>query len=149
MKANNPQDLEKLIHRTLRALPDRPAPRTLELRVLSAIAAQRALPWYRQSFIHWPVAAKAAFLSTSSIAAILLTTACTAGLEPLKIAASRLHSAISPFLTVLRALAESADTLVNAIPPLWLYGSLALIALSYLSLFGVSVTAYQVLRAKR
>ena len=37
MNANNPQDLEKLIHCTLRSLPDRRAPATLEHRVLAAI----------------------------------------------------------------------------------------------------------------
>lgn len=41
----SPQDLEKLIHQTLRALPDRKAPRSLEHRVLAAIAARQALPW--------------------------------------------------------------------------------------------------------
>ena len=55
-------DLENFIHQTLRSLPDRPAPRSLESRVLAAIEARAALPWWKQSFAQWPVAARFVWL---------------------------------------------------------------------------------------
>ncbi|HAB16185.1 MAG TPA: hypothetical protein PLX89_12840 [Verrucomicrobiota bacterium] len=39
---------------TLKQLPPRPAPKTLAPRVLAALARQRALPWYRQTWFQWP-----------------------------------------------------------------------------------------------
>jgi hypothetical protein len=52
----SPEQLEKLIHSNLRALPDRRAPRSLESRVHAAIETRAALPWWKQSFAQWPVA---------------------------------------------------------------------------------------------
>src|SRR6188768_2065565 len=54
--------LEEVVHRTLRDLPFRRAPRSLESRVCAEIERRVALPWWRRSFVHWPLAARAAFL---------------------------------------------------------------------------------------
>ena len=58
---SSPEDLEKLIHQTLRSLPARRAPLSLESRVRAAIEARAALPWWKQSF-----AARVAFLIGSA-----------------------------------------------------------------------------------
>jgi hypothetical protein len=43
---NNERKLERLIHETLRELPARQAPSSLENRVLAELARRTALPWW-------------------------------------------------------------------------------------------------------
>lgn len=51
--APDPEEkLERLIHRTLRDLAPRRAPRTLEARVFAELERRAALPWWRQSYAH-------------------------------------------------------------------------------------------------
>ena len=73
---HSPEDLEKFIHQTLRALPARRAPHSLESRVRAAIAARAALPWWRQSFARWPLAARVAFfIGSAGVAKVALMAA--------------------------------------------------------------------------
>lgn len=61
MKPRNqirPPGWEAELDRKLRSLPDRPAPRTLIPRVLTALHAQAVLPWYRRPWWNWPPAAQ-------------------------------------------------------------------------------------------
>lgn len=53
--------LAQLVAGELRALPLRRAPESLQSRVFAELARREALPWWRQSFRAWPVAAQAAF----------------------------------------------------------------------------------------
>jgi hypothetical protein len=54
--------LERLVHQELRQLPLRKAPGTLAPRVLAAIQARAARPWWQQSWWHWPLLAQLALL---------------------------------------------------------------------------------------
>jgi hypothetical protein len=54
MESREQNDLEKFIHAQLQKLPDREAPESLVGNVLSAIAARKKLPWWKQSFNFWP-----------------------------------------------------------------------------------------------
>src|SRR5437773_8945657 len=54
--------LERVVDRTLRELPPRRAPISLEQRVLAEIARRVALPWWHKSFAHWPVPVRAVFM---------------------------------------------------------------------------------------
>lgn len=54
--------LEALIDEELRQLPPVAAPTTLVPRVLAAIQARAARPWWRQSWWNWPWVAQAALL---------------------------------------------------------------------------------------
>lgn len=71
----NPQPPERRdaweaeLHRRLKELPDRPAPRTLAPRVMAMIRARAALPWYRRPWWHWPVVAQV--LSLLAVSALL------------------------------------------------------------------------------
>src|SRR5437764_13255978 len=58
--------LELQIDRQLKGLPELDAPAGLVPRVMAALAARAALPWYRQSWSQWPVA-----MRWSSFAALL------------------------------------------------------------------------------
>src|SRR4051794_22530553 len=48
--------LERLIHRQLKEQPPLKAPPALLMRVLAAARQQQALPWWKQSIWHWPIA---------------------------------------------------------------------------------------------
>ncbi len=50
-----PADLEREIHEALGRLRPPRAPESLSLRVMAAVRAQRAVPWYRRSWFSWPV----------------------------------------------------------------------------------------------
>lgn len=146
----SPEDLENFVHRTLRELPARPAPRTLELRVLAEIERRAALPWWRQSYAHWPVAARGAFLGLSALAAAALI----AGLflvvrQP---EATLAIGALSQQLGGLRVLQSLGDVaaqtvagVIRAIPSWWLYGGLAFIGACYATVIGVGAAAYRAL----
>ena len=152
MNSRNPQDLEKFIHSTLRALPDRRAPSTLEHRVLGTLAARRALPWYRLSWAQWPLAARLAFLLLSAALIGAITYLSLQGLDPmasaLATARDGLAAALAPCRAATDALLNVFSLIFRAIPQTWLYGALAVIGLAYLSFLGLGATAYRTLHAK-
>ncbi len=146
-----PEPLEQAVHRALRALPPRPAPRSLEQRVLAELARRAALPWWRRSFAHWPAPALAAFVVVSlAVIAVILTGAswATAGLPTVDLHAAFArplawwHSARS----VAEALAGTGEIMIRNLPPIWLYGGLATLAAVYAALFGLGAAAFKALR---
>lgn len=150
----SPDELEKLMHQTLRSLPDRRAPRTLEARVLAAIAARAELPWWKQSYARWPLAVRCAFLLVSGAiakAVIMATVGVMSGAEGAQLA----HTVAAEFAWIGRlsaavaTLGDFGALLLRSIPPIWLYGSLAGFALVYATLFGLGATAYRTLYANR
>ena len=69
----NPDKLEKLIHETLRDLPARRAPRSLETRVMAEISRRQALPWWHRSWAYWPAGIRWTFLVLSAaVAAVII-----------------------------------------------------------------------------
>jgi hypothetical protein len=62
MNSEYEKRLEAAIERELKRLPELPAPQTLISRVMSSIASQAALPWYRQSWVMWPMPLRAVSL---------------------------------------------------------------------------------------
>jgi hypothetical protein len=147
---DNPEQLERLIHRTLRDLPPRSAPRTLESRVLAELERRAALPWWRQSYAHWPVAVRAAFfVGTAALAALIVS-----GLfAMMRVAGSPAFADTFAWFTFARDLgrtaADTGGALWRALPPLWLYGALALIAACYATLIGVGAAAYRTFHPAR
>ena len=153
----NPRDpqeeLERFVHRTLRELPVRRAPRSLEQRVLAELSRRASLPWWRQSFVHWPVPAQAVFLLVSlGVAAVVFmaTGWALAGFDP-----AQFQSAFAQPIawwhggqSVFNAIAGFFDIMLRNIPALWLYGGLAFIASMYAALFGLGAAAYQAFRAQ-
>ena len=145
-----PDELERLIHRELRALPARRAPRTLESRVLAALEQRTALPWYRQGWSYWPATVRAAFLATGTglggtvIAAYYRFSQGTAG--------AALTQEVDSRFAIFRQLLAAGNWVVNfaghllaGIPPLWLYGGLATVAAFYVTFFGLGAVAYRTL----
>lgn len=149
-----PEDLEKFIHQTLRSLPARRAPLSLESRVRAAIAARAAQPWWKQSFAAWPMAARVAFVIGSAGIAKLAIMAVVWGMGGFE-SAQFVNSFSTQFAwlqnaaNVVEGIGNFCNTLYRSIPPLYLYGGLAFIGVMYAALFGLGTAAYRLLYANR
>jgi hypothetical protein len=154
MERMNPEQLEKMVHSALRALPDRRAPATLEARVRAAIERRAAIPWWHQSWSHWPQWARAAFLGFCGGLAGLLVFAgiyAQAGFD-----SAQFQGAVGPALAVVdrlwnigRSVAGLITLVVRHLPAWWLYGAIAFVAGLYAMLFGLAATAYRTLWTPR
>jgi hypothetical protein len=145
--------LERLIHRTLRDVPPRRAPHSLELRVLAEIERRAALPWWRRSFSHWPLAARAGFLVLCTALvklALMLGSWIMSGFDPaqFRLSFTEQFAWMENAMAVVHAITGAFEVLFRNIPPLWLYGGLAFFATMYLALFGLGAAAYKALHAQ-
>ena len=145
-----PDELEHFIHRNLRTLPPRRAPRSLEARVLAAIEQQALIPWYHRSWSHWPAAVRATFLvvALGVMGAVLTafylayngvdTTAMAAQAgERLGLLTQLYHGGVW--------IADFAAQVAGRIPSLWIYGAIAVVAGLYATFFGLGAAAYRTL----
>ena len=138
---NDPHDpLERLFDRTLRELPPRRAPPTLESRVFAELERRASLPWWRRSFAHWPLAARAAFL-------VICTALAGLAIAGAAVAAADIRSLY--WAREIGALMASGGSLVGLLagiaPPVWLYDGIAVCALLYAALFGLGAALYRTL----
>jgi hypothetical protein len=150
MKNPNHDELEQFIHRTLRSLPDRRAPGTLEARVLAAVERQALVPWWHKGWAYWPAAVRATFLAgATGVAGAVLMAAYTlfAGVDTSAVAAEAAAplAAFQRIVDIGGWLAGLAKSVVAGIPALWLYGGLAFVAAMYASVFGLGAVAYRAL----
>lgn len=149
MKPHDEQRLEQFIHQTLRALPDRQAPRSLESRVLAGIAARQVRPWWRQSFAHWPLPARGGFLALAGGLAAGLALLGTSGSADLLPAIREFLAPLAQVRAAATFVTDLVATVCRSIPTLWLYGVVAFVATLYATLFGLGATAYRTLIAHR
>jgi hypothetical protein len=140
------QKLERALTEALKGLPLRRAPSTLEARVVDELERRAALPWWRVSFTHWPAAPRVAFVVVciALVAATFLGGVFAfVGDRSFNEAAALVLSWVQPFLAVMSSAGGVATLLVRVIPPLWLYGGMALGIMLYLALFGLGAAAYR------
>ena len=140
--------LERLLQRELSALPLRRAPGALESRVLGELARRAALPWWQRSFANWPVGPRVIFvlICVALIGATFLGgVSAVLGVRSLTEVGALLLSWIQPALVVAASAGGLAALLLRLIPPLWLYGGLAVGAMLYVMLFGLGAAAYRML----
>lgn len=148
MKPQNEKDLEQFIHRELRALPARRAPRSLESRVFAAIEAQNSIPWWHKSWSYWPMSIRAVFAAVATIFAGSAVAACYAllsGGDATTVAAAATER-LSVFVKLYHAGVWAFDLVsyvFSSIPTLWIYGGLAFAATMYVALFGLGAAAYR------
>ncbi|MGH7955874.1 MAG: hypothetical protein ACREH8_02550 [Opitutaceae bacterium] len=152
MPESKDEHLEKLLHRTLRQLPPRRAPRSLEQRVLAEIDRRAALPWWRKNFAHWPGPARVGFVVTCAAVvtfALMGRGWITTGFDPaqFKAAFAQPFSWMENVLIVVRAITGFCQIMLRNIPPLWLYGGLVAFGSMYAALFGLGAAALKALRA--
>lgn len=150
----SPEELEKLIHETLRSTATYRAPRSLESRVMAAIEARAALPWWKQSFTRWPLAARVAFvIASAGLAKLALmgTVWVMAGFDGAQFS-NAFNSQVAWIDSISATLGEISDicsAVYRNIPPLWLYGGLAFFATMYAAMFGLGAAAYRTLYSRR
>jgi hypothetical protein len=136
----SPEALERLLDRALHELPLRRAPPTLESRVIRELDRRAALPWWRRSFVHWPLFARAGFLV---ICAALIRLAFLGGTT----AVTGLRSL--SWVREVGGLTASAANLIAALariqPPNWVYAGIAACAVLYAVLFGLGAAVYRAL----
>jgi hypothetical protein len=139
MTPHDPDEALALLDQTLRELPLRRAPATLESRVIGELERRAALPWWRRSFAHWPLAARSLFvvICASLVLGALGGTAAVANVHSL----SWLREAGG----LLMSLGYVAALLKPATLPSWIYGGIAVCAVLYAVLFGLGAAVYRTL----
>lgn len=149
----SPEQLEKIIHQTLRSVPDRRAPHSLEARVMAAIAERAARPWWRQSYASWPVAVRCGFLLITGglmKLALMATFWVMTDLNPVQYtgALATPLTWIQQAQAMVGSLGNVCEALFRSIPSLWLYGGVAVVISLYVALFGLGAAAYRVFYAQ-
>jgi hypothetical protein len=142
------QKLEQVLHQALKGLPPRRAPSTLESRVVKSLARRALLPWWRVGFANWPVGARVAFvlICAALVAATILGgVSAYLGDRSFNEVSALVLGWVHPLLAVMSSAGGLASLLVRVIPPLWLYGTLGLGILLYVTLFGLGAAAYRTL----
>jgi hypothetical protein len=98
------------------------------------------LPWWRRSFTHWPLTARAAFLVICGASAGL-------AIAGAAVAAADVRSLY--WAREIGAFMASGGSLVTLLariaPPLWLYVGIAVCAVLYAVLFGLGAVLYRTL----
>ncbi|MEI8088116.1 MAG: hypothetical protein WCG63_00820 [Opitutaceae bacterium] len=152
--ANSPIDPHELfVSRVLREQPPRPAPIALESRVCAELARRAVLPWWQQSYAFWPAPILIAFLVASAVVAAALVVGVSIFFQ------GPAHHFAARFAAQFTGVARAADGMVvgfdtglalwRAVPPLWIYGSLAMLGAAYGLLIGVGAAAYRTSNAPR
>ena len=149
MSTHDPEKLEAALNRMVKGLPNRKAPTGFQARVFAEINRRAALPWWRKSFAHWPVAIRATFFIGSAAAVALLVS----GLFILMrspAAVQGLAGAEQPFAW-LRQVSDTYASVRTSIqhafsysPSLWLYGAIGAIVIGYASLAAIGAATYRV-----
>ena len=145
---------ERLVEKAVRGLPHRSAPDGFAARVLAEIERREALPWWRKSFAHWPLAVRILFVP-AAFADLAVVTMGLLGLfgkvsmlRPTVGMAARLEG-LSVVREVVTVVGDKAGAIVGALPPTVLYGSLFLLVFCYGALATLGAAAYRTLTAAR
>jgi hypothetical protein len=139
--------VERLLDDTLRRLPLRRAPRSLEARVLGELDRRSSQAWWRRSFAHWPQAARAGFVAAGGALAGLVLL----GGSWLAVAVRTLDVAgpasawVRRVASVTGTAGNLAASLADAIPRTWLELGLVAAVVLYACLFGLGAAAYRML----
>ena len=145
---NTDDDLERTLGRMLDGLPLRRAPASLEARVFGELARRAALPWWRLSFSHWPLPARAAFLLICAVLIWLALhegAATVAGVRSLHDSGALSPSWVHEAAVLVATTGSLFAALVRAVPPAWAYAGIAAGAMLYAMLFGLGAAMYRTL----
>jgi hypothetical protein len=147
---SSPEQVERLIGQVLSQQPLRSAPRMLRERVLAEIEWRAALPWWRKSFVHWPLGVRMAFVliclgvvKLALIGIVWLVTGVRSG--PVVATISRQLSWAETGVDLVSKAFGVAGLIVHAVPSHWLYGGIALAATLYVAVLILGATAYRAL----
>jgi hypothetical protein len=138
-------ELERQLTRALKDQPLRRAPSTLEQRVLAQIEADAATARWRRGFVHWPLAARVAFLA-ASVGVVKLAFMITMWIS------TPLDSPALPFdlpsqVAWVQTLLVAAASVVRTVPSMWIHAGVFVLLAMYAALFGIGASAYRTVRA--
>lgn len=141
MSEDHDPELEDLIARNLRALPDQAAPSSLATSVLAALRARQTAPWWRRSWFQWPVSLRvASAFAAVSITSVVVWSAwshwpdTTARYDAIKESGTTLLAAATAWLGQVSVAAQShLDTVPSSV---W-FTALGVIAACYLMCIGL------------
>ena len=154
MNLDNDRQLEREISRELKALPELTAPASVANRVLAAIELRLNVPWYRRSWVTWPLA-----LRIASLAAMLALFGglCLAGWEVSRTERimSAMHragqwlSGLNTIGSVMNILAGSAALVVKKLGTAFIVACLVAAGLGYAIFLGLGTVYFRLAFAKR
>jgi len=150
-KTQDRERLEKLVDQLCKQQPLRKAPTDLYSRVMREVQMRKALPWWRKSFIHWPMAMQILFVAAAVLTA-RLALICTDWVGAnwfVSGKALKESSLVQGADTVITVGNTVSSHLSGVVPMPWIYGAIAVVAVLYLVLFGIGVTTYKTLYAAR
>jgi hypothetical protein len=154
MNLDNDRHLELEISRELKALPELTAPATVANRVLAALKLRLNVPWYRRSWVTWPLA-----LRMASLAAMLALFGglCLAGWEISRTEtivsathrAGQWFSGLNTIGSVLNILAGSAALVVKKLGTTFIVACLVAACLGYAIFLGLGTVYFRLAFTKR
>jgi hypothetical protein len=154
MNLDNDSQLELEISRELKALPELTAPATVANRVLAALKLRLNVPWYRRSWVTWPLA-----LRMASLAAMLALFGglCLAGWEISRTEtivsathrAGQWFSGLNTIGSVLNILAGSAALVVKKLGTTFIVACLVAACLGYAIFLGLGTVYFRLAFTKR
>ena len=147
---NSEPSLESLIDRELKSLPPLAAPDSLAPRVLAALAARAALPWYRRAWQTWPRAGQV--LSLAALAVVFVAVA-TAGGHWIPAGTARptagLLGGLSLLVSLLATVGEALVLTVKHLHPAWLAAGVLVLSAGWLSCLGLGTAIFHLAMPRR
>jgi hypothetical protein len=148
---NSPEREERAdrsLTRLVQNLPLRPAPVTLESRVMQQLQRQRTIAWWGRGFAHWPATARVFFVSTCTAImglSLLDTRWSMLGEGVLQRAFRVTLSWTHPAAGAIAPASDMGGWIAHTLSSSWIYALAAVAALLYAALFGLGVAAYRTL----
>lgn len=144
------EKLERLVGQVLKEQPLRPAPASLEARVLREIAARARLPWWRRGIASWPVTVRVPVIAGCAICVPLVWIGSLWLVTRLVSVVT--HPGVAGPLAAVRNTGRALVSLgtltahvIQSIPREWLLGGLVATALLYVTLFALVALGYSLL----
>lgn len=153
MNQADESQLEQVLHRELRELPDLRAPATLAPRVLAALAARQRAPWWKKSWVHWPPGLRLAFLSlsllvTGGLVYLGLQVPQIVGATPMAgevgATVSSWYASMEPYVSFVTRLAGAFGLALKAAPAHLWWALAAVVGLAYAMCIGLGTLGYRV-----
>ena len=154
MKPDSQQRLESQVDRLLKRLPEVSAPRTLMPRVLAAVRARAALPWYRQSWQAWPMPLQVATIVVlvASFGGFFFATwelSRAAGYAVIRQEIVGMFSGLTVIGNVLGVLISALRLVVEKLGTVFIFGCLAAAALAYSIFIGLGTVYLRLALSQR
>jgi len=137
------EQLERWAARLLSEQPPRRAPDSLEQRVMAQVRQRAQRPWWQCSFWDWPLAARLVLLCASIVSGLLGLRVMNWLLSPIE--SVSLTEKLPHSVSWMETLFNAAAAVMHYLPPLWIYGALAILGVMYATLFGLGAAAYRTL----